>query len=69
MARPAGVEPATFWAVTKHSVQLSYGRIGATNRIRTGNQGVADLCLGRLAMVATLACMFAYRIIIHFINF
>jgi hypothetical protein len=28
---------------------------GATNRIRTGNQGVADPCLGRLAMVATSA--------------
>lgn len=27
MARPVGVEPATFWSVVKRSVQLSYGRI------------------------------------------
>ena len=24
--RPAGIEPATFWSVARHSIQLSYGR-------------------------------------------
>ena len=27
MARPAGVEPTTFWSVVRRSIQLSYGRI------------------------------------------
>ena len=27
MARPAGIEPTTFWSVVKRSIQLSYGRI------------------------------------------
>ena len=27
MARPVGIEPATFWSVVKRSIQLSYGRI------------------------------------------
>ena len=26
MARPAGVEPTTFWSVVRRSIQLSYGR-------------------------------------------
>ena len=26
MARPVGLEPATFWSVVKRSIQLSYGR-------------------------------------------
>ena len=27
MVRPAGLEPATFWFVAKHSIRLSYERI------------------------------------------
>ena len=27
MARPVGIEPATFWSVVKRSIQLSYGRM------------------------------------------
>ena len=27
MARPVGIEPATFWSVVKRSIQLSYGRV------------------------------------------
>lgn len=26
MARPEGLEPATFWFVARHSIQLSYER-------------------------------------------
>ena len=27
LVHPAGFEPATFWSVARHSIQLSYGRI------------------------------------------
>ena len=30
MARPVGLEPATFWSVVKRSIQLSYGRKNIT---------------------------------------
>ena len=33
MARPAGIEPTTFWSVGKRSIQLSYGRIISPRRI------------------------------------
>ena len=67
MARPRGVEPLTFWAVTRHSVQLSYGRIGGTNRTRTGNHGVAVHCLSHLAMVPIYVCYKHNNYIIHIV--
>ena len=32
MVRPAGLEPATFWFVAKHSIQLSYERTMAESK-------------------------------------
>ncbi len=32
MARWKGLEPPTFWFVAKHSIQLSYQRIGPMRR-------------------------------------
>ncbi len=33
MVRPAGLEPATFWFVARHSIQLSYERTAARRRL------------------------------------
>ena len=47
--RPAGLEPATFWFVAKHSIQLSYERtIRAISAVLTygGEQGIRTLDTG-----------------------
>jgi hypothetical protein len=44
VARPAGVEPATFGSVDQRSIQLSYGRITENNKRLCG-----DLCKRALA--------------------
>lgn len=37
MVRPAGLEPATWPLARARSIQLSYGRIVATDRLATGD--------------------------------
>ena len=43
MVRPAGFEPATFWFVAKHSIQLSYERVMRDTGYRI-NRRLSILC-------------------------
>ncbi len=47
MARPEGVEPPTFGFGSRHSIQLSYGRVGTEVYGQRPFQSIAEPFSGR----------------------